>query len=262
MKVGSDGGDSSVMTMTRTLARDTAAVYYGPRFSLRSHHYSMFARGKVGHDPIYIAILERGLIHDHARVLDLGCGQLLIAALLQSASARFTHGEWPATWPAPPRHVTCHGIELRADVVRFSKHALTGMGTVEWGDLNTATLHVNDVTIMLDVIHYLDPAAQERLLQRIADALVPGGILITRVADTLAGFSYLVTRVGDQMITLVRGLLGGSPTWPKFHTRPLVQWRALIERFGFELETVPMSQGTPFANVMIIARKPQQGGLR
>jgi len=47
-----------------------------------AYHY---ARGKLAHDPVYEAILPRGLLARRARVLDLGCGQGLLAALLVAA---------------------------------------------------------------------------------------------------------------------------------------------------------------------------------
>jgi hypothetical protein len=31
-------------------------------------------------------------------------------------------------------------------------------------------------------------------------------------------------------------------------------WIAAVERAGFRVETAPMSAGTPFANVLIVAR--------
>lgn len=45
-----------------------------------------FARGKLGGDPAFANLLQRGLIPPHARVLDIGCGQGLMAALLGSLS--------------------------------------------------------------------------------------------------------------------------------------------------------------------------------
>jgi hypothetical protein len=37
-------------------------------------------------------------------------------------------------------------------------------------------------------------------------------------------------------------------------TRPLPEWTALLQRLGFaSVQTVAMSQGTPFANVLLVA---------
>jgi hypothetical protein len=37
------------------------------------------------------------------------------------------------------------------------------------------------------------------------------------------------------------------------HCRSVAQWRALLRECGFDSEAKPMSHGTPFANVLLIA---------
>jgi hypothetical protein len=55
-----------------------------------------FARGKLGRDPVFRGLLERGLIGaQHRRVVDIGCGQGLFASLLASMSAMQQQGRWP-----------------------------------------------------------------------------------------------------------------------------------------------------------------------
>jgi 2-polyprenyl-3-methyl-5-hydroxy-6-metoxy-1,4-benzoquinol methylase len=51
-----------------------------------------FARGKLRTDPVYRAILEFGLLRGRARVLDLGCGQGLLAAWLRAAERQLATG--------------------------------------------------------------------------------------------------------------------------------------------------------------------------
>jgi SAM-dependent methyltransferase len=226
---------------------ETAARRYRPCGRTPYH----FARGKLSADPVYFALLRAGLVRDDARVLDLGCGQLLLAPLLDACRNLRDAGGWPADWPAPARPRSVHGIDLRRNVVAVAARALPDLATAEAADLRDATLPPNDFTLMLDVLHYIDEVAQEKLVARIAAALTPGGCFVTRVADTGAGLRYLVTRVGDQLITMLRGAL-----WPRFHVRSLAGWRALLERHGFDVTMTPMSEGTPFANVMLVCRKP------
>ena len=54
-----------------------------------------FARGKLGRDPVFRGMLERGDLAARAHVVDIGCGQGLIASLLwacqqQQAARRIT----------------------------------------------------------------------------------------------------------------------------------------------------------------------------
>jgi len=41
----------------------------------------------------------------------------------------------------------------------------------------------------------------------------------------------------------------------RIYCRSVPEWRALLQDVGFESEAMPMSAGTPFANVMLIARR-------
>ena len=44
-----------------------------------------WARGKLGYDPIFAALIELAVFPDGARVLDLGCGRGLLAAWFLAA---------------------------------------------------------------------------------------------------------------------------------------------------------------------------------
>ena len=46
--------------------------------------------------------------------------------------------------------------------------------------------------------------------------------------------------------------LGG---WPRLYMRGLKAWIAAVEQASFHVEAAPMSAGTPFANVLLVARR-------
>src|SRR5690349_8843043 len=58
-----------------------------------------FARGKLGRDPVFRGLLERGDLPVRARVVDIGCGQGLLASLLAAIDGMQARGRWPAAWP-------------------------------------------------------------------------------------------------------------------------------------------------------------------
>jgi SAM-dependent methyltransferase len=184
------------------------------------------------------------------RVLDLGCGQGVLLALLVAARDQYRAGRWPAGWPAPPLSLGLKGIDNGATAVRRARRALGSEAEIEADDLRTATLPPSDVVAMLDVVHYLDEAAQERLLTAIADALPPGGLFLIRVGDPTAGAAAALTRLVDQLATLVR-----AGRLHRFHCRTIPDWTAALERRGFAVRPEPKSEGTPFANVLLVARK-------
>jgi SAM-dependent methyltransferase len=225
---------------------DAAARRYAPAGRFARH----FARGKLAGDPVFAAILRRGLIPDGARLLDLGCGQGCLLALLVAAEDEHRAGRWPSDWPPPPRGLALRGIEFLAKDVARANVALGGAGTVELGDLRTAPLPPGDVVVLMDVLHYLEPEAQERLLARIAQALGPGGVFLTRVGDPSAGFAAALTWLVDQAVAIGRG-----QGLHRFHRRTLADWAAALERHGFAVAAEPMNGGLPFANVLLVGRK-------
>ena len=67
-----------------------------------------------------------------------------------------------------------------------------------------------DVVTILDALHYFDHALQRRVLERIRDAVGPGGLFITRVGDASAGLPFKLSNWVDHLVTFSRGLNGVS----------------------------------------------------
>lgn len=207
-----------------------------------------FARGKLRGDPVYRELLRDGLLRERARILDLGCGQGLIAACLLAAAESERRGTWPVNWAPPPRPTSIRGIELRPRAVHRARRAFGERVEIHEGDICTADLGRADVVLLLDVMQYLEPASQRSVLCRVRAALPAHGLMILRVADRQAGWRYGLTRLADQCVLALRG------QWSlRQHCRSVVDWRAVLAECGFGTEIRPMSAGTPFANVLILA---------
>lgn len=209
-----------------------------------------FARGKLGGDPMFAALLKQGLIANQARIIDIGCGQGVLAALLASAE---TATDWPHDFAPAPKGWTLIGFDLRAAAVGHGQQALSDLSTrvqLKVGDARAEPLPTCDVAVILDVLHYIDYTAQAALLRRIFAALAPGGVLLLRVGDASQGWRFRLTLAGDWLITLVRG----TP-WPRFWCRTQEQWLALLKEIGFAATAIRMSEGTPFANVLLTCRR-------
>jgi hypothetical protein len=101
---------------------------------------------------------------------------------------------------------------------------------------------------VLDVLHYVDHAAQQRVLEKIRDALRPHGRLLLRVGDMASRRGFAVSQWVDRLVTWVRGHRV-PPTWG----RSVAEWSDALRGLGFAVQPVPMSAGTPFANVLLVA---------
>jgi hypothetical protein len=133
--------------------------------------------------------------------------------------------------------------------VQRARAALGEGAAITCADIRSAEFGSADVVVMLDVLHYLDFDAQNAVLTRVQAALQPRGLLLLRVGDTSAGLAFRISTWVDRAVAWMRGYRIG---W--FYCRSLADWRAALERVGLSVEAVPMSQGTPFANVLLVAR--------
>jgi len=208
------------------------------------------ARGKFNGDPAFEGMLRGGWFAQARTILDLGCGQGLLASWLLSAGSHGTRGEWPADWPPAPHPETIRGIEMREQAVRRARHALAGRAEFLQGDIAQTEFGAADAVVIMDVLHYIDYRAQKSILERAHAALAGGGVLILREADAASGIRFMIGKWVDATVVLAQ-------QWraPRLYFRSAGEWLSLLKASGFTTETVPMSAGTPFANVMLIAHR-------
>lgn len=249
---GSHGASQAALDAAWRELHAAATDRYRPAGRFAWH----FARGKLGRDPVFRGLVERGDLGTHARVVDIGCGQGLMACLLQACADLAASSRWPLSWPLPPAAEAYHGIELMSRDVQRATAATAGLAlapTFECNDMRRAVLPPCELVVILDVLHYVDHAAQQALLTRVRDALLQGRPqlprrLLLRVGDAASTRGFAVSQWVDRIVTLVRGHRV-PPTWG----RPLADWVALLQELGFKVQSLPMSQGTPFANVLLVA---------
>jgi len=209
-----------------------------------------FARGKLRHDPVFFALLRRGLLPDEGSLLDLGCGRGVLLALLMASRTQHAAGRWPRDWPAPPTRLALSGIDAHPARVQLARRVLGAGAQVEVRDVRALTLGPCSVVAIFDVLLYLDESEQERVLDAAAAALAPGGLLLLREADAGAGAAFHATRASAWLEAALRGELA-----PRLRFRSAAAWTAALGRRGFAVDAQPMSRGTPFANVLFAARK-------
>jgi hypothetical protein len=90
------------------------------------------------------------------------------------------------------------------------------------------------------------------VLQRVRDALRRGSNanarLLLRIGDASSKRGFAISQWVDRTVTRIRGHKV-SPTWG----RPLADWVAVLQQLEFRVQSIPMSEGTPFANVLLVA---------
>jgi SAM-dependent methyltransferase len=203
-----------------------------------------FSRGKLRGDPVYRAVLEGPWLARGGGVLDVGCGQGLMLALV--AEERLAKGRGEGG-----RLV---GIELRPGVAAIARRALGGQAEIIAADVRTEVLPAAGTILVFDVLHMMPAVDQEAILRGLVASLEPGGTLLLRDADAGAGWRFQAVNLANRMKAFALGYSSKG-----FYFRTKEDWRALLESHGLSVEIFPMGKGTPYGNVLLAAVKPAAG---
>jgi SAM-dependent methyltransferase len=223
------------------IARASAPYAHSGRFAWH------FARGKLRWDPVFRHLIVDGVIPPGARVLDIGCGQGLLASLLHAAAHEAGDGRWPAGWAASPANARVTGIELQPREVARARAALGDRADFVCADMRRVAFPGSDAVVILDALHYIEAAEQDEVLARARDALGGRGRLVLRVGDRAARGRFALGQWIDGIVAFLRG----GAFRPRAG-RTLGEWQACLAALGFQVSSRPMGRGTPFANVLLV----------
>jgi len=212
-------------------------------------HARRFARAKLGGDRVFRHVLEQGLIAPGAEVVDVGCGQGLLARLLQVAGAAALEGRWLAAWAPAPAGVHVTGVDpLPLDLARAGV-ALGDAATFVRADMRSFAFPSCDVAVFFDTLHYIAAAEQDDVLARVRAALRPGGAVLMRVHDASSPWRFKLGQRIDQGTAWLHGA-----GWMPVAGRSQADWTACLESLGFSVQSQQMNGRPPFRNLLIVGR--------
>jgi 2-polyprenyl-3-methyl-5-hydroxy-6-metoxy-1,4-benzoquinol methylase len=195
-----------------------------------------YAAGKLRADPVFRAAYEL-LGTSNEPILDVGCGVGLLPFYLRHRGFR------PATT----------GLDVdRGKIQRARAAAKSTAGSTHFleQDVACALPAFRGNVALLDVLHYLPPAAQETLLTELAARVAPGGMLLARECPRDRSARFWATYAGE--------LFAQSISWNlrrrlHFPTRNSIN--AAFCETEFTREERPMFAGGPFNNRLFIFRR-------
>jgi 2-polyprenyl-3-methyl-5-hydroxy-6-metoxy-1,4-benzoquinol methylase len=105
-----------------------------------------------------------------------------------------------------------------------------------------------DAAYLLDVLHHIPRADQISVIERIADLLAPGGVLIIKDVTTKPWLGLKFTEYLDRVMV-------------GFHEelayRHHAEWKAILENLGLSVRVVRVPDILPYPHVVIAATKPR-----
>jgi len=220
-----------------TLARRASDRYVGTSITAWE-----FARGKLRGDPLYREVLFGEWLPSGGRLLDIGCGQGLMLALLAEAE-RMCREDGMPSGVRVPRFERMVGIELRSHRARLARRALGPDADVLESDARKTAPGECRAVLLFDVLHMMSEAEQDALLTAAIRALEPGGVILVREADASAGWGFAAVRLGNRLTALASGASRQPLSF-----RTVAEWRECFVRHGLDAEGTPAGTGTPFAN--------------
>ena len=205
------------------------------RFGNRWNYF--YTRSKLASDPLYPAVAD-ALRGTTAPVLDLGCGLGLLAHTLREAGIA-----------AGYRGVDIDAAKI-AHAQRFAARAGLHDVAFEAMDLAHALPTHRGSVALLDVLQYVDTAAQVRILDAACAMVAPGGRLFVRSGLATPGWRQRVSAVADALAAHAGWMYSPPKRYPD---EALLRGR--LDAAGLRYEITPLSGNTPFNNWRIVAQR-------
>ncbi|WP_394826992.1 DUF2062 domain-containing protein [Pendulispora albinea] len=227
----------------RADAFEAVALRVAERYARGRKFTRGYVQSKMRRDPVVRAVLALGQGEGRdgdgggdaglGDVADVGCGRgQLGIALLESRGAR-----------------SVAGVDWDSKKVQEAARAGEGLPvTFTVGDIREEPRTPCDTALLIDVLHYFTEHEQDAMLDRIAR--LSRSCIVVRDLDPERGWRSRVTRL-QETITTGLGINRGA----RLHIRPISAITRALEAHGFRTEVTPCWQGTPFANVLVVARR-------
>jgi uncharacterized protein (DUF2062 family)/SAM-dependent methyltransferase len=185
------------------------------------------ARARFRSDPIYSAALGGGLLGCRGAVVDIGCGNGFMLALLAEARRFGVEGEETGARCEPPAFERLIGIESRVRQARRAAHALGQDADIVSDQRDDRVLRDASTVLVVDTFQSLRRDDQDALIERLGTALAAGCVIVVRDVDAAAGWW---TRLRERLKAV------GAGDWRPRHFRSRAEWIACFRRQGFEVE--------------------------
>ena len=199
----------------------------------RSVSARMYAKGKLGSDPIAAQLVDLGKERHFGDVVDVGCGRGQMAVLLLEAGVA----------------TSVKGVDWDEPKLEEARKAAQGLpATFDKNDFRDVTPPPSDTLLLIDVLHYLTDKQQLDVLERCASAARK--TIVLRELDPDRGWRSATTKMQEAITTFF-----GYNVGERVRVLPIQALVEVLERARFSVRIEPSWGSTPFSNVMVVGRR-------
>jgi 2-polyprenyl-3-methyl-5-hydroxy-6-metoxy-1,4-benzoquinol methylase len=214
------------------------ATAFLPAHPLGNRWDYYYTRTKLGSDPLYPGVLQ-ALRGSREPLLDLGCGLGLLAHALRLDGQAMAY----------------RGVDNDAAKIQRARSVAgkSGLADTRFEVVDLAKgppAHRGSVAI-LDVLQYLDAAAQRALIGEVVGMLTPGARLVIRTALGDSSRRGQTSRLTDRLANLIGWMQSRPKCYPDAEAM-----RTRLAEAGLRTTFSPLYGNTPFNNWLIVAEKP------
>jgi len=219
---------------------DSFSAYQIGRAYGRSRWLRGYIAGKLSFDPVFKAAWKF-IILRRQTVVDIGCGLGLLGISMRAAGLT-------------ERYL---GSDVSAWKINKAKEAMRYFGFESVGfevrDALEVAIPQGATVCMFDVLHYLPPAQQKKMLERLADAAAEGSLLFLRTTFKESGWRYWITLLEEWWTRATGWIRGGAVNFPS--RSELV---GIFESRGLTVSVSPLWGKTPFGSEMVLVERSGQ----
>jgi 1-acyl-sn-glycerol-3-phosphate acyltransferase len=191
-----------------------------------------FVRWKMKLDPMFGALDE--VVPRSGFVLDLGCGYGIATHWL----AQFTDGR------------SFLGLDYDENKIRVARRTAPDSQRIKFesADILHCDYPACDTILLLDVLHYWTPEKQQLILDKVRQALRPGGRLILRDAARAENAAHRRVNFWEKIATR----LGHNQTVEGLHFQTRAELETALQKAGFAKFEIKPGSGRD-SNVLLVA---------
>ena len=212
---------------------DVLRLYRSAPFSVRLH---VAVRWRLFPFP---ALLR--LAPSRGTLLDLGCGHSLLAFCL---ALRYPAAQVWGVDPDPGR------IRLARAITR--SHAVANVHFEEGLAEETSLPEACALVSLVDVLYLIPPESQDRLVQRAARSLQPGGRLLLKEMGRRPRWKYVWNWMQEWLAVRALRITYGQ----RFYFRPEADWEQMLRGLGLHVQIVRLDAGYPYPHLLLVGERP------